>query len=114
MPVHQESRSITLHLLDPQQESHLSANAGKPESYWLWSNDWARTFSIEFQREPKGDGFTNEILLAIVLDRLEHLNEAVPCPWNEKAKECLGDALLLLKSRTFDRIKRGVEGTNKP
>ncbi len=60
------------------------------------------------------DGFTNEILLAIVLDRLECLNKEVSCWENRHAIHDIRNALTYLKARTVERAQRGVEGTPAP
>lgn len=58
---------------------------------------------------PKG--ITNEILLAIVLDRLEAFQQSkFSCAENAGAIQHLNKAMEALHSRTKDRMARGVEG----
>jgi hypothetical protein len=70
---------------------------------------------ISFQNGPIKDhginGLTQEVLLAIVIDRLRSF-QAGPfaCVDNQEALWDAGDALYHLQSRTRDRIRRGVEG----
>lgn len=73
--------------------------------------------SIEFQNGPIGEfgvnGITQEVLLAIVIDRLRSF-QAGPfaCPENADALTHATEALEALKSRTKARMARGVEGRN--
>lgn len=73
---------------------------------------------IKFQKGPIREhgvnGCHNEDLIAIVIDRLEHLNQGqFACRENSIAITKLTEALLWLNKRTNDRIKRGVEGTHQ-
>jgi len=56
------------------------------------------------------NGFTNESILAIVKDRLKHLDAKIPCQENKLAIEMLTGALEILEKRTTGRLIRGVEG----
>ena len=73
---------------------------------------------IVFQKgtiaEEGVNGITNEILLALVIDRLQCF-QAGPfgCIENQAALEAAREALDWLKKRTEGRIARGVEGTYK-
>jgi hypothetical protein len=76
------------------------------------------TQSIRFQKGPikqKGvNGITNEALLAIVIDRLRGFqNGQFACEANANALHHIESALLALRSRTKERLARGVEGTNQ-
>ena len=74
---------------------------------------------IEFQNGPIKEngvnGITQEALLAVVIDRLRSF-QAGPfsCRENAIALTHCEEALMWLQRRTVARIKRGVEGTNKP
>ena len=73
---------------------------------------------VKFQEGPIKEygvnGCHNEDLIAIVIDRLEHLNQGqFACRENSIAITKLTEALLWLNKRTNDRIKRGVEGTHQ-
>ena len=59
-------------------------------------------------------GTTNEEVLAMLIDRVQHLNQKASCRENSIAITHLEEALLWLNRRTADRIKRGVENTPKP
>lgn len=73
------------------------------------------TVNLMFQRggiaEAGVNGITNEVLLAIVIDRLAAF-DAGPFPSQENALALANcqQALAQLNQRTFDRINRGVEG----
>ena len=73
---------------------------------------------ILFQNGPIKElgvnGVTQEVLLAIVIDRLRSF-QAGPfsCRDNAVALTHCEDALMWLQRRTRERIKRGVEGTNQ-
>lgn len=57
------------------------------------------------------DGLTNEVLLAIVLDRLIGFQGGpFPCPENDRALAALTRALAWLHKRSQDRFAAGVEG----
>lgn len=79
----------------------------------------ASTFAnINFQKGPVKEngvnGCHNEDLIAIVIDRLQHLNQGqFACRENSIAITKLEEALMWLRKRTDDRVKRGVEGTNQ-
>ena len=69
---------------------------------------------IKFQtgavKENGVNGVTNESLLAILINRMEHLNSRFRCDENEDAIASMKSALESLESRTKARINRGVEG----
>jgi hypothetical protein len=77
-----------------------------------------RGVTISFQNGPiaeKGvNGLTQEVLLAIVIDRLRSF-QAGPfaCEENHRVLSCCEDALTMLKIRTSRRLKAGVEGTHE-
>jgi hypothetical protein len=64
--------------------------------------------------ETIADGTTNEEVLEMMLDRLNHLQEKMACRENAIAITHIQTALLFLNHRTAQRVKRGVEGTHKP
>lgn len=71
--------------------------------------------TIQFQPGPIDTfgvaGATNEILLAVVIDRLECFQKGpFANPTNETALHHLREAMSALKERTLDRLTRGVEG----
>jgi hypothetical protein len=74
--------------------------------------------NMKFQDGPVADGVngvTNEVLLAIVEDRLKGFQTG---PWpsakNAEAMSYVRSAMEALASRTEERINRGVEGTHAP
>lgn len=62
------------------------------------------------EMETVSDGTTNEEVLEALIDRLQTLNAKFPCRENSIVLTHLDSALLWLKKRTEDRLKRGVEG----
>lgn len=75
-------------------------------------------YVVKFQQGPMRDnglnGVSNEALLAIVQDRLEGFQRGdFACEENERALGHVRDALTALRTRTFKRLERGVEGTSK-
>ena len=56
------------------------------------------------------NGTTNEEVLAVLIDRLNGLQNKFPCRENGIAIEHIESALLWLNKRTSDRKARGVEG----
>lgn len=59
------------------------------------------------------DGTTNEEVLAMLIDRLHHLQAKLPSRETALAITKCDEALLWLLKRTADRKSRGVEGTSK-
>jgi len=73
---------------------------------------------VQFQMGPVPEhghnGLTNEVLLAMVKDRLEGFqNGKHACVQNERALKCIGEALYHLRDRTAARLKLGIEGTDE-
>ena len=73
---------------------------------------------VNFQKGPIKEngvnGCHNEDLIAIVIDRLQCLNQGdFACRENSIAITKLEEALLWLNKRTQDRIARNVEGTSQ-
>jgi len=82
--------------------------AGYPATY----------IQILFQNGPIPEvgvnGVTNEVLLAIVADRLRGFQSGpFACVDNDWTLHCVEAALRHLKERTRERMSRGVEGTYK-
>ena len=73
---------------------------------------------IRFQKGAVKDvglnGISDEVLLAIVEDRLASFQDGpFACLENGTALDCVRSAIKALKLRTQDRISRGVEGHSK-
>ena len=74
--------------------------------------------AVSFQNGPIKEfgvnGITQEVLLAIVIDRLRSFQAGqFASVYNQSALESCENALKQLQHRTRERIKRGVEGTNE-
>ena len=82
------------------------------------ADDPIATFaSVTFQKGPVKEngvnGCHNEDLIAIVIHRLQHLNQGYfRCRENSTAITKLEESLMWLRKRTEDRVARGVEGTS--
>ncbi|MCA9037374.1 MAG: hypothetical protein KDA91_19695 [Planctomycetaceae bacterium] len=73
---------------------------------------------FHFQRGSEAyngvNGITNEVLLAIVQDRLKGYQAGLfACRENALALTKIEEALMWLHYRSRDRLARGVEGTDK-
>ena len=73
---------------------------------------------VNFQKGPIKEngvnGCHNEDLIAIVIDRLQCLNQGdFACRENSMAITKLEEAMMWLNKRTADRKARGVEGTSQ-
>ena len=78
----------------------------------------SQTATITFQNGPINDvginGITQEVLLAIVADRLRSFQDGpFRCRENAIALTKVEEAILWLQKRTLDRMRRGVEGTHE-
>jgi len=114
-------RSITDHVTNPVNDRIQINTLDDPGSgganhvYKIGSakDDWSQT--LRFQNGPIGEvgvnGVTQEVLLAIVVDRLRSF-QAGPfsCVENKEALGYAQAALDALKKRTMDRVARNVEG----
>jgi hypothetical protein len=74
--------------------------------------NWHVQFQEGFLHASGVNGVSNEVLLAIVRDRLEGFQSGNnACQENADALECVKMAMDWLLSRTMDRVQRGVEDT---
>lgn len=76
------------------------------------------SYMIKFQKGPIQEnglnGMTQEVLLAIVADRLEGFQSGdFACDLNQTALEHVREAMAALQQRTRDRIARDVEGKSE-
>jgi hypothetical protein len=101
-------------------EDSLGAG-GAPRSYEVTPTDaptqGVESMHLNFHEGPVADGvngITHELLLAVLIDRLERFQEG---PFaheaNASALRKLRSALGALESRTAERQARGVEGTHE-
>ncbi len=90
---------------------------GSAAAPWLYTVQFPnapKAYMLPF-RHDQDDGFTNEVLLAIVLDRLRAFQSgALACRENALAITKLEEALHWLGHRSKQRTTRGVEGTSQP
>ena len=114
-----QSISITCDDRDPGagNMSHVYTVAVKPGPTPM-SSDLDIGQTIHFQHGPVAEhgvnGLTNEVLLAIVIDRLEGAQEGqFKSRYNALAITALQEAENWLSRRTLDRMARGVEGQSK-
>jgi len=65
-------------------------------------------------KEVGTNGITHESLLAVLIDRLEGFQRGpYKCQANQAALDALETAQAALRSRTKERLARGVEGTHE-
>lgn len=81
------------------------------------NGDQSKSFQISFQNGPINEvgvnGLTQEVLLAIVSDRLRSFQAGqYACRENALALTKIEEAQHWLHSRTLARMQRGVEGTH--
>jgi hypothetical protein len=92
-------------------------NANRNDSWPDLQLDRTQSVTVLFQNGPIAEhgvnGITQEVLLAIVADRLRSF-QAGPysCKENSVALTHVETAMLWLRKRTLDRMQRGVEGTS--
>lgn len=116
-------RNITDHRLNGLNDAieitalDLPGDGGAHYRYRLDLVGAERKLEINFQNGPIAEsgynGFTNEALMAVLIDRMRGFQEG-PFKSRENAL-CLThleEALMWTQKRTRDRIARGVEGTH--
>ena len=116
-------REIKTHIVEGDSVNHqleLKATdnpiGGANHNYRVRYPTWEDDYLLEFQNGPIAEvgvnGLTNEVLLAVVIDRLEGFQKGrFACLNNSLAINHCVSALKHLQSRTKDRIARNVEGT---
>lgn len=115
-------RTITDHIANPVNDRITitvmdEPGAGGANHHYAVDVDGSETASLDiyFQLGPIAErgvnGVTQEVLLAVVIDRLRSF-QAGPfaCPENAEALDHAQNALECLKARTRARMARGVEG----
>ena len=115
-------RQITTHAVNPVNEAIKLLVADEPGAGGACHQYIAKfpghSTVIQFQNGPAKEvglnGITNEVLLAIVRDRLEGFQTGkFACEANAKALAAVIEAQEVLLGRTRERIERGVEGTHQ-
>lgn len=118
---------LTITVLDapgPGGACHLyivegfNSSTNKSDPYNELYGQPAEHCTFLFQNGPIGEmgvnGITHEALLAILIDRMEGLQQgAYACRENALALTKMQEALFWLQARTAARVARGVEGTHK-
>ena len=91
---------------------------GAMSEYWMFGRskgDLQFQTGLKFQTGNPADeinGISNEVLLAIVRDRLEGFQSGpFACDKNRHALVQVIGAMSALQDRTAERVERGVEGT---
>lgn len=95
-----------MQVIAPGHEYHLVNQSG---------NKIAGTLQFIHKKDGKllKDGTTSEEVLKVLIDRIEHLDTVVKSKHNKTTVEHLKKALAAMEARSVDRIKRGVEGSDK-
>ncbi len=115
-------REITTHAINELNEAlkltvlDAPGAGGACHKYQITLGD--KIWNIDFQNGPIGEaglnGISGEVLLAVLIDRLQHFQSgAYANRDNAIALTHLEDALMRLQKRTRERVARGVEGTHK-
>lgn len=126
--------SLTSHIVNPANDRLKIAVEDEPgtggachryvvsgfdtsENRSLFSDVSSSKMTILFQNGPIAEwgvnGVTHEVLLAILIDRLEAFQAGPYACWeNRLALKNLIEATEWLKARTTGRVERGVEGTH--
>lgn len=118
-------RTITDHIVNPANDritinvvDEPGAGGANHEYDVIIGNGPTKATRISFQNGPIAEagvnGLTQEVLLAIVADRLRSF-QAGPfaCRENALALTKIEEAQHWLQSRTIARMRRGVEGTHQ-
>lgn len=93
-------------------------NAGGASHHYCIVQNGRHT-EVQFQHGPRNvegsvPGITNEVLLAIVIDRLADFQRGpFHCEENAEALDHIQKGLTALQARAHNRQKRGVLGTNE-
>jgi hypothetical protein len=118
-------RTLTDHLVKGAPAPELTitvldepGSGGANHEYLISADSLDNPVRIYFQNGPIKEagvnGITHEALLAVIIDRLKSF-QAGPYSSDlnaEALKHCKA-ALLALQVRTYERMKRGVEGTSQ-
>jgi len=116
------NREIKYHRVVSNKPEKLivTANApndpgGAPDGYLITHIETSKRIAIDFQTLVVKDGVTNEVLLAIIEDRLICWQDGpYKNQYNADALKATIKALECLKARTVERRQRGVEGMEIP
>ena len=113
------NQAIAIQADDPDPKNGNASHDYTITIHHPGSPDLAATTStlVRFQHGPIKEvgtnGITQEVLLAILIDRLEGFQSGpYACPENADALEHLRRATERLHDRTKARVQRGVEGTH--
>lgn len=90
----------------------------KPEENTFTINEPGHVYTLsngdKINFMKKGEkGTTNEEIISVLLDRMNHLNKVLPCDENLMVIVKLMAALKFLNIRTLVRVAQRVEGTEK-
>lgn len=119
-------RRLTGHIVNPANDQIVIEVLDEPGSGGACHNYRCRvttkdgyvlSFLVAFQNGPIAEvgvnGLTHEVLLAILVDRLEYFQKGpYACRENALALTKIQEAQMWLQKRTRDRMARGVEGTH--
>jgi hypothetical protein len=116
-------RTVVDHVINPVNDRIKitvldEPGAGGASHHYVAETEEIELADIRFQNGPINEaglnGVTQEVLLAIVIDRLRSF-QAGPfsCRENALALTHCQEALHWLHHRTLDRMRRGVEGQTK-
>ena len=101
-----ENQTVAFEALDPGHAYALANMEGGTQPIQFIKKD-----AENGQLITVTNGTTNEVVIAVLIDRLKFLNVKSPSPFNDMAISHLESALKELNLRTEERKARGVEGT---
>ena len=124
----EQKRKLTDHIVNPANDLITITVMDEPgqggahhDYYVSWpsqqDNHPGDAMSVKFQNGPIKEfgvnGVTQEVLLAIIMDRLRSFQSGpFACRENAIALTHIEEAQMWLQRRTLERMKRGVEGTH--
>lgn len=83
----------------------------------FWDANGSKCVLVKWQegtvQEVGVNGAQVRDVVAVALERLQELNRQFPCRENAVTITKLEEAIMWQNKRTYDRIKRGVEGTEQ-
>jgi hypothetical protein len=109
---------VTHHINQCNRAITLEADDHYPVRRYVVSMPHREPVRLDFQTGPVADmgvnGLTNEVLLAVVADRLQFFQAGQhACSGNAQALDAVRTALDALAARSNHRVERGVEGTHE-
>lgn len=94
--------------------TNQAVNVTDPGHLYILSNGQQIQFMKRDENNVVTPGITNEELITVLMDRMNWLDEKLPCVENEHIQEALQDALMFMNVRTLIRTQQKVKGSLVP